>query len=243
MMILGIASNIGYKLGLLEMEEAVGDKMPEVIINGPEGRLECRYMPGATPDAPTALILHPEPNRNGTMNNRVTFATYKLFQERGFAVMRFNFRGVGRSQGIYDAGEGELSDAATAMDWLQSQHPGSNECWIAGFSFGSWIGMQLMMRRPEITGFVSVSPPAATHDFAFLAPCPASGIIVHGNQNEDVPIERVQMLVDKISKQKGVEITVAEIDGANHFFSSHLDEAMTAIGTYLDTPRDAEEDA
>ena len=218
--------------------------MPEVIINGPEGRLECRYMPSANPNAPTALILHPEPDRGGTMNNRVTFATYKLLQERGFSVMRFNFRGVGRSQGVYDKGEGELSDAAAAMDWLQSQHPGSNECWIAGFSFGAWIGMQLMMRRPEITGFLAVSPPAVTHDFAFLAPCPASGLIVHGNQSEDVPIERVQMLVDKISKQKGVDIDIAEIEGANYFFSSHLDEAVSAIGSYLDKPKaEASDDA
>ena len=136
--------------------------MPEVIINGPEGRLECRYMPAEAADAPTALILHPEPDKGGTMNNRVTYALYQHFQSRGFAVMRFNFRGVGRSQGVYDNGEGELSDAATAMDWLQSQNPASNQCWIAGFSFGSWIGMQLMMRRPEIRGFISVTPPAAT---------------------------------------------------------------------------------
>ena len=70
----------------------------------------CR--PGS-PDAPTALILHPEPDKGGTMNNRVTYALYQHFQSRGFAVMRFNFRGVGRSQGTYDSGEGELSDAAT----------------------------------------------------------------------------------------------------------------------------------
>ena len=89
--------------------------MPEVIINGPEGRLECRYMPSEAADAPTALILHPEPDKGGTMNNRVTYALYKHFQARGFAVMRFNFRGVGRSQGEYDSGDGELSDAATAM--------------------------------------------------------------------------------------------------------------------------------
>ena len=126
--------------------------MPEVIINGPEGRLECRYMPAEAADAPTALILHPEPDKGGTMNNRVTYALYQHFQSRGFAVMRFNFRGVGRSQGTYDSGDGELSDAATAMDWLQSQKPASSQCWIAGFSFGSWIGMQLMMRRPEIQG-------------------------------------------------------------------------------------------
>ncbi len=212
--------------------------MPEVIINGPAGRLECRYMPGAEVDAPTALVLHPEPHKGGTMNNRVTFATYKLFQARGYAVMRFNFRGVGRSQGVFEQGEGELADAATAMDWLQAQFPASSVCWIAGFSFGAWIGMQLMMRRPEITGFISLSPPAGTHDFTFLAPCPASGLIVQGSANEQVPSARVETLVEKISKQKGVTIDVDLIDGANHFFSTHLDEAMDSVAGYLDRTND-----
>ena len=119
--------------------------MPEVIINGPEGRLEARYMPAADPTAPLALILHPEPNRGGNMNNRVSLAMYKHFQDRGYHVMRFNFRGVGRSKGVYNNGEGELSDAATALDWIEAQCPNARACWVAGFSFGSWIGMQLMM--------------------------------------------------------------------------------------------------
>ena len=208
--------------------------MPEVIINGPEGRLECRYMPGNQPDAPTAIILHPEPNKRGTMNNRVTFALYKLFQARGFSVLRFNFRGVGKSQGSYDNGEGELADAATAMDWLQNQNPASTECWIAGFSFGSWIGMQLMMRRPEITGFISISPPASTHDFTFLAPCPVSGLIVQGGEDSQVSSDRILQLVDKISKQKGVTIDVSIIEEANQFFSAHLSEAMEAVSKYVD---------
>ena len=208
--------------------------MPEVIINGPEGRLECRYMPGNQPDAPTAIILHPEPNKRGTMNNRVTFALYKLFQARGFSVLRFNFRGVGKSQGSCDNGEGELADAATAMDWLQNQNPASTECWIAGFSFGSWIGMQLMMRRPEITGFISISPPASTHDFTFLAPCPVSGLIVQGGENSHVSSDRILQLVDKISKQKGVTIDVGIIEEANQFFSAHLNEAMEAVSKYVD---------
>ena len=212
--------------------------MPEYIINGPEGRLECRYMPGASNDAPTALVLHPEPNKKGTMNNRVTFATYKLFQKRGFSVMRFNFRGVGRSVGTFDNGEGELADAASAMDWLQSQNPTSNTSWISGFSFGSWIGMQLMMRRPEITGFISISPPASTHDFSFLAPCPASGLIVQGKDNDLVPASKVENLVERISKQKGISIEISIIEGANHFFTSHLDEAMTSINNYLDKTKD-----
>ena len=207
--------------------------MPEVIINGPEGRLECRYMPAEANDAPTALILHPEPDKGGTMNNRVTYALYKLFQARGFSVMRFNFRGVGRSQGIYDSGEGELSDAATAMDWLQAQNPSSRQCWIAGFSFGSWIGMQLMMRRPEIQGFVAVTPPAVTHDFSFLAPCPASGLIMHGELDELVPPESVEKLVERLSIQKGVNITVDVLPGANHFFTDHLDPMIERVEAYL----------
>ena len=212
--------------------------MPEIIINGPEGRLECRYMPGASNNAPTALVLHPEPNKKGTMNNRVTFATYKLFQKRGFSVMRFNFRGVGRSEGTFDNGEGELADAASAMDWLQSQNPTSNTSWISGFSFGSWIGMQLMMRRPEINRFISISPPASTHDFSFLAPCPASGLIVQGKDNDLVPASKVENLVERISKQKGISIEISIIEGANHFFTSHLDEAMTSINNYLDKTKD-----
>ena len=208
--------------------------MPEVIINGPEGRIECRYMPAEAPNAPTALILHPEPDRGGTMNNRVTYALYQHFKSRGFAVMRFNFRGVGRSQGVYDNGEGELSDAATAMDWLQSQNPASTQCCIAGFSFGSWIGMQLMMRRPEIRGFISISPPAITHDFTFLAPCPASGLIVNGEEDTTVPPDAVHKLVERVSIQKGVSIDVDIVPGANHFFTDHLDQMVERVSGYLD---------
>src|SRR3546814_10687549 len=90
------------------------------------------------------------------MNNKVVYSLYQTFVARGFSTLRFNFRGVGRSQGVYTGGEGELSDAATALDWLQTYNPNARYCWIAGFSFGAWIGMQLLMRRPEITGFVSV---------------------------------------------------------------------------------------
>jgi alpha/beta superfamily hydrolase len=96
------------------------------------------------------MILHPHPQAGGTMNDRVTQALYKTFVARGFATLRFNFRGVGRSQGSFDNGVGELSDAAAALDWVQSIHPEASATWIAGYSFGALIGMQLLMRRPEI---------------------------------------------------------------------------------------------
>ena len=152
--------------------------MPEVIFPGPDGRLEGRYHPQKNKDAPIAIILHPHPLYGGTMNNKVVYNLHYTFHRIGFTCLRFNFRGVGRSQGEYDQGIGELSDAAAALDYLQSLNPNAKNCWVAGFSFGAWIGMQLLMRRPEIAGFVSVAPPANQYDFSFLAPCPSSGLII-----------------------------------------------------------------
>lgn len=208
--------------------------MPDVMINGPEGRLEGRYSPGPNPNSPIAMILHPHPQHGGTMNNKVVYTLYHVFAERGFAVLRFNFRGVGRSQGSFDRGEGELSDAAAALDWLQTTNPNASACWVGGFSFGAWIGMQLLMRRPEITGFISVAPPANLYDFSFLAPCPSSGLILQGDRDEIVPPESVEGLVKKLSAQKGIVIDHRVMAGANHFFNGRLDEVSAEVGAYVD---------
>ena len=208
--------------------------MPEVIFTGPSGRLEARYQQGKGPQAPVALLLHPHPQFGGTMNNKVVYQLYYTFVKRGFSVLRFNFRGVGRSQGEFDAGLGELSDAAAALDWMQAQNPNAAQCWVAGFSFGAWIGMQLLMRRPEIAGFISIAPPANLYDFTFLAPCPSSGMIVHGTADRIVPDEDIQKLVDRLNAQKGIEINLTKIDGANHFFDEHMDELIVKVNEYLD---------
>ncbi len=208
--------------------------MPEVIFNGPAGRIEGRYHPSKTENAPIALILHPHPQFGGTMNNPVSFSMYQGYVERGFSVLRFNFRGVGRSQGEYDGGIGELSDAATALDWLQSQNPNAPQCWIAGFSFGSWISMQVLMRRPEITGFITVAPGANIYDFTFLAPCPSSGLIITGDQDQVAPEADTLKLVERLKTQKGIVIDHTSIAGANHFFQDHIDPLMAAFHGYHD---------
>ena len=161
--------------------------MPEVIFTGPAGRLEGRYHPAKQKNAPIAMVLHPHPQFHGTMNHQIIYQCYYAFAHRGFSVLRFNFRGVGRSQGSFDHGTGELSDAAAALDWAQTINPEARACWVAGFSFGAWIGMQLLMRRPEVEGFISIAPPANLYDFSFLAPCPSSGLIVHGEKDAVVP--------------------------------------------------------
>ena len=214
--------------------------MPDVIFNGPDGRLEGRYNHAKEPGPSIALLLHPHPLYGGTMNNKVVYTLYQTFQRRGFSVLRFNFRGVGRSQGRFDNGQGELSDAASALDWMQTHNPNASRCWIGGFSFGAWIGMQLMMRRPEINRFISVSPPASRHDFSFLAPCPASGMIIHGDQDSVVPLDSVNKLAKKVSSQKTIKIDYRVVRGADHFFSNHLQLLTGHIEEYLDKALKAE---
>jgi alpha/beta superfamily hydrolase len=168
------------------------------------------------------------------MNNQIVYSLYYAFARRGFSVLRFNFRGVGRSQGLFDQGPGELSDAATALDWLQLANPDAKSCWIAGVSFGAWIAMQLLMRRPEIDGFISVAPPANLYDFSFLAPCPSSGLMIHGDRDRVVPGTAVKSLVDKLKTQRGITVSYEVVPGANHFFEEKVDDLVAVVNRYLD---------
>lgn len=209
--------------------------MPEVIVNGPEGRIEARYHQHENPKAPVAIVLHPHPLHGGTMNNKVAYNIYHAFARNGFSVIRFNFRGVGRSQGKYDDGIGELNDAAAVLDWLQNTNTNATSFWMGGFSFGSWIGMQLLMRRPEIEGFIAVSPPAGKYDFNFLSPCPAPGLIVQGDEDSIVSEEEVTKLADRLVKQKNSGVDYRIILGADHFFRTKMDELNSHIDDYLQT--------
>jgi len=208
--------------------------MAEVIFNGPDGRLEGRYHQSKKPDAPIAIVLHPHPLHGGNMNNRVVFIMFNNFVERGFSVLRFNFRGVGRSQGAFDNGVGELSDAAYAFDWMQQFNSNSPFCWIGGYSFGALISMQLMMRRPEIEGFVSISPPAGTEDFSFLAPCPSSGLIIHGDKDAHISLDSVKKLAQKLDGQKNISVNLSIVKGADHFYKDNMDNLSKEVASYLD---------
>ena len=212
--------------------------MPEVIIPGPVGRLQAMYKQTGDKTSPIAILLHPHPIYGGTMNNKVVYSMYHTFADAGFNVLRFNFRGVGSSQGEYDRGEGELEDATAALEWLQANNFNARACWVAGFSFGAWIGMQLLMRRPEITSFVSIAPPATMYDFSFLAPCPTSGLIVHGTQDQIAPLDEAEKLVERLHMQKGIHIQLTRIEGANHYFQGYLEQLDQAVATYLATHAD-----
>jgi alpha/beta superfamily hydrolase len=207
--------------------------MAEVFFNSTAGRIEGRYKASTKKNRPVVLILHPHPLHEGTMNNKIVYEMYRQFVKHDFSVLRINFRGVGKSQGTFDQGIGELIDAAVALDWLEERHGIDAEYWIAGFSFGSWIGMELTMRRPEVTRFVVAAPPVNKYDFSFLSPCPAPGLIVQGDIDSIVPEETVLEFVDKTARNKNTKIDYRVIEGADHFFRDKLDEFAKIIDEYI----------
>ena len=116
---------------------------------------------------------------------------------------------------------------------MQALNPGHGGLWISGYSFGSFVGMQLLMRRPEVSGWVSVALPAAGYDFGFLAPCPCGGLMIHGDADEMVPEASVRKLVDKLNLQKGVAIDYRVFQGADHVFGNHADKVAEAVESYV----------
>ena len=211
--------------------------MPEISLNGPAGRLEARYQPAKDKRAHAALLLHPHPQHGGTMNNKVVYTLFRAFSRSGFAALRFNFRGVGKSQGAWGGGAGELADAAAALDWLQAANPEAESCWIGGFSFGAWIAMQLLARRPEIKGFIVAAPPVNLADFGTLPRLPASGLIVQGDQDQIVPPAGVKALAEKLQTQRDIIVTYRVIEGADHFFVDRLEQLGGIAESYIASNR------
>tara|TARA_B100000686_G_scaffold73697_1_gene79484 strand:+ start:279 stop:935 length:657 start_codon:yes stop_codon:yes gene_type:complete len=208
-------------------------KNVEVFIPGPAGRLQGKYFKNPKEKSPIAIVLQPHPQYGGTMNNRVVVEVFNSFLENGFSVLRLNFRGVGKSDGTFDNGQGELSDAAAALDWIERENQDFSQCWVSGFSFGSLICMQLIMRRPEVTKFISVSPQPNVYDFTFLAPCPISGQIISGEKDELVSKESANDLRSRLKSQKGIKVAFNEIKNANHFFKSKESDLRKTINQYI----------
>ncbi|QXK91913.1 alpha/beta hydrolase [Neoehrlichia mikurensis] len=208
--------------------------MREVFLNGSAGKIEGKYYHNKDVNAPLALILHPHPQYGGSMDNKIVYNLYNIFINNGFSVLRINFRGVGKSTGSFDKGVGELNDGATAADWLQNNNPSIAPFWVAGFSFGAWIAMQLVMRRPEIEGFIAVSPPANKYDFSFLSPCPIPGLIVQGD-NDSISDECVvSQLASKLKNSiKSEYMQYCVIEKADHFFRDHIDTFYQVVDSYI----------
>lgn len=205
----------------------------EIFIPGSSGRIQAKYFKSKQQGAPVALVLQPHPQYGGTMNNRIVYETYNCFYKNNFSVIRINFRGVDKSDGIFDNGQGELSDAAAALDWIEKENPGYSQCWVSGFSFGALICMQLIMRRPEVNKFITISPQPNLYDFSFLSPCPISGIVIYGKNDELVHIDSIMNLKKRLSLQKNIDVKFESINGANHFYKNKEKELGEIINHYI----------
>ena len=205
----------------------------EIFIPGPSGRIQAKYYKSKQRGAPLALVLHPHPQYGGTMNNRVVYETYNCFYKNNFSVIRINFRGVDKSDGIFDNGQGELSEAAAALDWIEKENPGYSQCWVSGFSFGSLICMQLIMRRPEVNKFITISPQPNLYDFSFLSPCPISGIVIYGKNDELVHVDSILNLKKRLSMQKNIDVKFESVNNANHFYKNKEKELVEIIDRYI----------
>ena len=124
-------------------------------------------------------------------------------------------------------------DAAAALDWLERENFDNSQCWVSGFSFGSLIAMQLLMRRPEINRFIAISPQPNVYDFSFLSPCPTSGLMIYGKKDELVPLEHITDLDKRLSAQKGIKVDFQAINDANHFFTKTEDVLVKCLDKYI----------
>ena len=180
-------------------------------------------------------MLHPHPQFGGTMNNQIVYNLYLHLREArllGAALQFPRRRPLARARSTTARANCPMPPPRSTGCSRSTRKP--RACWIAGFSFGAWIGMQLLMRRPEIEGFISIAAPANRYDFSFLAPCPSSGLFVHGDQDRVAPVEGGDQLIEKVKTQKGIKIEHAMVEGANHFFENRVDELIDEVGDYLD---------
>ena len=208
-------------------------KSSEIFIPGPAGRLEAKYYKNPKFGSPVAIVLHPHPQYGGSMKNKIVHLMFNLFLENGFSVIKINFRGGGKSDGVFDNGQGELSDAAAALDWIERENLDYSQCWVSGFSFGALICMQLIMRRPEVDNFIAISPQPNVYDFSFLAPCPTSGQVIYSDKDELVTKDSIIELDTRIKNQKGVKVMFSEIKDSNHFFKDKEDQLKKEVELYI----------
>lgn len=181
---------------------------------------------GTEPSMPrwAAIVCHPHPQYGGTMHNKVVFRAGRALQSLGMAVLRFNFRGVGKSTGSYDFGQGEKEDVRAAIAFMQRRFPGARIV-LTGYSFGAWVGLQVGCTDDRVSHLIGIGTPVATNDFSFLTECRKPKLFVQGTQDEFGPIDQMEALLLAIPQPKELVL----IEGADHFFTSKLEALHHAI--------------
>ena len=195
-------------------------------IDGPAGALEI-WPSGPITDSnssPVCVICHPHPLHGGSMDNKVVFTIAKAMAELGLASVRFNFRGVGNSQGVHDDGKGERDDLAAVWDWIQGQRPAA-QCWLAGFSFGSGVAYQSAGRLPGLAQLLLVAPPVNMSYYQPQNRVAVPWAVVHGEQDQLIPEAEVSAWCESHPDHPRYGM----LADADHFFHGQLKPLRLAI--------------
>ena len=194
------------------------------------GMLEglLRHDGAAPPPGMAALVCHPHPLGGGTMHNKVVFTIAKTLGEAGIPALRFNFRGVGRSTGAYDEGRGEADDVRAALDWLAARYP-VTPLLLAGFSFGTWVGLPVGCADPRVARIIGAGVPTDLLAVAALTDCAKPKLIVQGAEDQYGPLASLRPWYAALAEPKALRV----IPATDHFFTNHQAELAEAIQGWL----------
>jgi uncharacterized protein len=202
------------------------------FIPAPHGQLEAIYRPTNHLAERVALVLHPHPLHGGTMHNKVVFRAARALNAAGYETLRFNFRGVGYSTGTFDEGAGEAEDARLALDYLLSKQPQARTVIVAGFSFGSAIGLRIGCGDPRVTKLIAIGAPVRMYDRAFLLACTKPKLFIHGTADEVAPLAPMEDLITSLPAENNWQL--AKIAGAGHFFDDQLEALMKVVTEFAE---------
>lgn len=184
--------------------------------------------PSSAPSA-VAVVCHPHPMFEGTMHNKVAYILARAFNDLGAVSLRFNFRGVGGSEGQYDEGQGETDDALAAMDWLSAQYPGL-PLWLAGFSFGAYVALRAQSQR-VVSRLVTVAPAVERFDTTAIELPGMPWLLIQGDADDVVSPQAVFDWAASLA----IPPHVAVLQGAGHFFHGRLNELrQTVVSAFAD---------
>lgn len=204
------------------------DLTGNLFLQGPAGRLEAILKEPAGEVTRAAIVCHPHPLFGGTMHNKVVFRIARAFQDAGFAVLRFNFRGAGKSEGVHDNGLGEQDDLRAALRFIETKYPMA-ALWLAGFSFGAAMLLRAACEDERLRALVAAGTPVSRHDLSHVRRCNKPKLFVQGALDEFGSAEDLKRFVATLEGVNQLEI----IEGADHFFEGHLPEVFQAVTDFI----------